>query len=129
LRSCLGFYDPCDKALTALAGALFAVSMYNLFSAALMDPGIIPRLHPHMEPISPAVQDGAVWKYCGTCNLYRPPRAKHCSFCNNCVEDFDHHCPWVGNCIGVRNYRFFLRFVCSTAAFVLLQVPPGQARQ
>jgi palmitoyltransferase ZDHHC9/14/18 len=54
---------------------------------------------------------GGRYKYCETCNIYRPPRSKHCASCNNCVERFDHHCPWVGNCIGRRNYRYFVGFV------------------
>lgn len=50
-------------------------------------------------------------KYCGTCELFRPPRSSHCGFCDNCVLEFDHHCPWLSNCIGTRNYRFFITFL------------------
>lgn len=60
-----------------------------------------------------------MFKYCGTCNMYRPPRSKHCSTCNNCVEKFDHHCPWLGNCVAKRNYKMFYFFTTSIMLLLL----------
>lgn len=57
-------------------------------------------------------------KYCGTCQIFRPPRSSHCAFCDNCVEEFDHHCPWVSNCVGRRNYRYFLLFLIQVALLI-----------
>eukprot|EP00968_Pinguiococcus_pyrenoidosus_P008232 scaffold576_cov260-Pinguiococcus_pyrenoidosus.AAC.96 len=109
----------------------FLATNYGLWRAATMDPGIIPRDDsgiPRDPP--PGVAEAEAqeagssgYRYCDTCNLWRPPRAKHCSSCNNCVEEFDHHCPWVGTCIGKRNYLYFLIFVCSVtllSAYVML---------
>jgi hypothetical protein len=70
--------------------------MINLWLSATVEPGIIPRNEPTVRARLP---DGAetsgmnAWKFCETCNIYRPPRSKHCSQCQNCVDLFDHHCP------------------------------------
>lgn len=74
---------------------------------------------PHKPPLPP--DDGTPlggplgYRYCSTCNIFRPPRSKHCNSCNVCVSKFDHHCPWVGNCIGERNHKHFFTFLVSVS--------------
>lgn len=99
--------------LYSITSFLAFAALAFLWAAALTDPGIIPRQPSHIRPQPPEGAEVGLfgYKYCETCNIFRPPRSKHCASCNNCVDGFDHHCPWVGNCIGRRNYRFFMSFV------------------
>lgn len=50
------------------------------------------------------------WRYCGTCDVYQPPKAAHCPDCNVCIDGYDHHCPWMGTCIGKNNFKAFVVF-------------------
>jgi len=122
--SLLFFIFILPKALTVnsklISVEIFGLLVYiyimcNLWMSAIIEPGILPRNEPHLRPSIPAeakITTGVMgWKYCETCNIYRPPRSKHCTACQNCVDSFDHHCPWTGNCIAKRNYKFFLQFV------------------
>jgi palmitoyltransferase ZDHHC9/14/18 len=113
LRAALG--NTVTYICYGFAGALVSAAIIALCLAATTEPGIIPRQPRWKEPMPPAdplnIRQAFPFKYCHTCNIYRPHRAKHCSFCNNCVLVFDHHCPWTGNCVGLRNYHYFLWFV------------------
>jgi len=120
---------------------LYVFIMGNLVCAAVTDPGVIPKNKTPTDSAQPKfikVIDGVQYKWCRTCFIYRPPRAKHCPICDNCVDKFDHHCPWVGTCIAKRNYRFFLNFICTTFvlavyvfifAIIILTIESGLASQ
>lgn len=110
---------PFSIAVFIVAGVLLLWCVYYLWKAAVTEPGIIPRNPRSVKATPPPGAEVGMfgYKYCETCNIYRPPRSKHCSSCNNCVDVFDHHCPWVGNCIGKRNYRYFFKFVVGVTMY------------
>jgi palmitoyltransferase ZDHHC9/14/18 len=125
-------------------------SFVFLWASATIDPGILPALPSPNKPDLPrrTIEKSGVrstsgidellndipiggplgYRYCATCNIYRPPRSKHCNSCNVCVSKFDHHCPWVGNCIGERNHSLFFLFLinisclCVTVTWCSFQV-------
>ena len=73
---------------------LGSLSVIMLWVSALMDPGILP---PVSSPVKAPVPEGVPlggplgYRYCSTCNIFRPPRSKHCNSCNVCVSKFDQY--------------------------------------
>lgn len=73
---------------------LGATALIMLWVSAIMDPGIIP---PVSSPVKAPVPEGVPlggplgYRYCSTCNIFRPPRSKHCNSCNVCVSKFDQY--------------------------------------
>ncbi|EDQ85785.1 uncharacterized protein MONBRDRAFT_29011 [Monosiga brevicollis MX1] len=46
----------------------------------------------HSPPPPPSRRPGQTYKWCITCQLWRPSHASHCSHCGFCIEHYDHHC-------------------------------------
>jgi len=98
---------------------------FGFVAAACRNPGVVPRAPRSgcaalgKEAVSESVParfvnvNGAVIKqrWCTTCRVYRPLRAKHCFECGRCVRTHDHHCPWIANCVGEANRALFFWFV------------------
>lgn len=110
-------------AMLSLTAISVVSTLVFLWVAAVTDPGIIPAVSSPIKALPPVDSDGTVmatggatgYRYCSTCNIFRPPRSKHCNSCNVCVSTFDHHCPWVGNCIGERNHANFVLFLTTVS--------------
>lgn len=99
-----------------------ATALATGVATAVRDPGVIPRAPPGTpHPAHPRAEVIVAGRrvpvnFCGTCRIWRPPRASHCAVTDRCVARFDHHCPWLANDVGEGNYACYVAFVLATAA-------------
>lgn len=75
---------------------LSIASFAFLWISATMDPGILPAVSSPLKPAVPSEDNVPLggplgYRYCSTCNIFRPPRSKHCNSCNVCVSKFDQY--------------------------------------
>ena len=103
-----------------VGGSLLMIWCFvSLYLAGFTDPGYLPRGNLATPEPHKQVNARNNTKFCETCHIWRPPRAKHCRYCDCCVRKFDHHCPWVGTCVGERNYRYFVFFLWGVTLYAL----------
>lgn len=88
---------------------LFVTEPYFFWKAVKTDPGTLNQKNA-ITPVQNEVESSTS-KYCTTCRIDRPIRAKHCGFCGRCIVRFDHHCPLIYNCVGESNQAYFLAFL------------------
>ncbi|KAI7156926.1 hypothetical protein KC349_g5969 [Hortaea werneckii] len=61
--------------------------------------------------------DQGMPKWCSTCKIYRPDRARHCREIDRCVRRMDHFCPWMGGLVSETSNKFFIQFNAYTVLY------------
>ncbi|CAI5462414.1 unnamed protein product [Closterium sp. Yama58-4] len=101
------------------APASLIATLTTFLIASISDPGTVTSATVQQtQALYP--YDGVIYtrRFCSSCKIPRPARAKHCRVCNRCISRFDHHCGWVNNCVGENNLRYFLLFLFANICFL-----------
>ncbi|KAM9905999.1 hypothetical protein OXX69_006970 [Metschnikowia pulcherrima] len=57
------------------------------------------------------------YRWCSSCEVWKPDRCHHCSTCRKCYLRMDHHCPWFSCCIGYNNHKYFVQVLLYITSF------------
>ncbi|KAF8498213.1 ankyrin repeat-containing domain protein [Russula emetica] len=106
---------------------LFVVFMLALLCTVFCDPGkSATQTKDALKPIIEDLVRGnrlSTEVFCIECMAVKTPHTKHCSFCKKCVTyrgTLQVHASWMLNCISVNNYVYFVVFILSLLAGVVM---------
>ncbi|KAL1922391.1 uncharacterized protein VTP21DRAFT_9930 [Calcarisporiella thermophila] len=92
--------------------ALVILLYVNFYLTYITPSGHPPaQWNPHWTETISLATPRRKFRYCRTCNSFKPPRTHHCQHCKKCILKMDHHCQLIDNCIGYRNLGHFVRFL------------------
>lgn len=92
-----------------------------------------PRLEDFLAKDVFMCDDRGMPKWCSTCEIWRPDRARHVREVDRCVLKADHVCFWVGGVVSEHDMKFFIQFNFYTTVYALFDLVVaaaciGQAR-
>lgn len=61
-------------------------------------------------------------KWCSTCQIWRPDRARHMREVDRCVLKADHVCFWVGGVVSEHDMKFFIQFNFYTTIYAFFDL-------
>ncbi|CAM9525771.1 unnamed protein product, partial [Laminaria digitata] len=92
---------------------LLVLALLSHVAVTFADPGFCPPREASCLAEEKTRQSG---RWCGHCQMFKPPRAHHCRRCGGCVARMDHHCIYAANCVGAGNHKQFVLLLLYSGA-------------
>ena len=111
-----GILQPIIEYIFSISTIIF-ISLYIYIITS--DPGLITKKD-NDSWIDIINKGKNINKMCPYCMVELEKFSKHCFLCNKCIQVFDHHCHWINNCVGQLNKPYFIAFIISLLATLLV---------
>ena len=111
-----GILQPTVEYIFSISTIIF-ISLYIYIITS--DPGLITKKD-NDSWIDIINKGKNINKMCPYCMVELEKFSKHCFLCNKCIQVFDHHCHWINNCVGHLNKPYFIAFIISLLATLLV---------